>query len=130
MNRVPADFSGEHVECYDKNNPSNFQLDTAIFEIQPTGIDGVSIEVNIDDEGSITPLYFGENADLDTIFINVDNPSIIGCPSVYGEATSSLKIQNGVIIESECVQLYCLEIRSAGSPGNDLLILRNDQGTG
>ena len=135
MNRVPAGFSGEHVECYDKNNPPNFQLDTAIFEIQPTGIDGVSIKVNIDDEGSITPLYFGENADLDTIFINVDNPSIIGCPSSYGtgqatgEATSSLKIQNGVIIESECVQrLFCFEIRSAGNPGNDLLVLRNGQG--
>ena len=78
LNRVPAGFSGEHVECYDKNNPPSVPLDTAIFEIQPTGVDGVSIKVNIDDEGSITPLYFGENGDLDTIFINVENPSIIG----------------------------------------------------
>ena len=85
LNRVPAGFgrTPEHVECYDKNNISkrvttNIPLDTAIFEIQPTGIDGVSIKVNIDDEGSITPLYFGENGDLDTIFINVDDPSIIG----------------------------------------------------
>ena len=62
----------------------------------------------------------------------MDITPIKGCPSSYGEATSSLKIQNGVIIESECVQrcesLYCLEIRSAGNPGNDLLVLRNDQG--
>ena len=103
LNRVQAGFSREHVECYDKNNPPNVPLDTAVFEIQPTGLDGVSIRVNIDDEGSITPLYFGESGDLDTIFINVENPSIIGCPSVYGEATSSLKIQNGVIIESQCI---------------------------
>ena len=78
LNRVPAGFSGEYVECYDKNNPSSVPLDTAIFEIQPTGLDGVSIKVNIDDEGTITPLYFGENTDLDTIFINVEDPSIIG----------------------------------------------------
>ena len=60
--------------------------------------------------------------------MKIDITLIIGCPSSYGEATSSLKIQNGVIIRSECVELYCLEIRSAGDPGNDLLVLLNDQG--
>ena len=69
--------------------------------------------------------------------MNVENPDvdIIGCPSSYGtgeataEASSTLKIQNAVIIESECVQrLYCLEIRGEGNRGDDLLLYRNDQG--
>ena len=136
VNRIPAfaDFSSEHVECYNKNDYPN---EAPIYEIQPTGLDGVSITVTVDDEGSLTPLYFGENTDLDFIFMNVENPDvdIIGCPSSYGtgeataEASSTLKIQNGVIIESECVQrLYCLEIRGEGNRGDDLLLFRNDQG--
>ena len=110
VGRIPANegFSSEHVECYDKNDYPN---EAPIYEIQPTGLDGVSITVTVDDEGSLTPLYFGENTDLDFIFMNVENPDvdIIGCPSSYGtgeataEASSTLKIQNGVIIESECV---------------------------
>ena len=58
----------------------------------------------------------------------MDITQIIGCPSSYGEATFSLRIQNGAVVRSECIELYCLEIRSAGNPGNDLLVLRNDQG--
>jgi len=60
--------------------------------------------------------------------LKMDITLIKGCPSSYGEATSSLRIKNGAIIVSECIELYCLEIRSAGNPGNDLLVLRNDQG--
>ena len=78
LNRVPAGFSGEHVECYDKNNPPSVPLDTAIFEIQPTDVDGVNIRVSIIDEGSTTSLFFGKNSDLADIFINVEDPSITG----------------------------------------------------
>ena len=68
----------EHLECYDKNNYPNYPLDAPVFEIRPSDIDGVSIKVDIIDEGSVTPLSFGKNGDLDTIFINVENSSIIG----------------------------------------------------
>ena len=68
----------KHVECYDKKKYPSSPLDAPIFEIRPGDIDGVSIKVNIFDEGTVTPLSFGENGDLDTIFINVEDPSIIG----------------------------------------------------
>ena len=68
----------EHFECYDKNNYPNYPLDAPVFEIRPDDIDGVNIKVNIIDEGSLTPLSFGKNGDLDTIFINVEDSSIIG----------------------------------------------------
>ena len=68
----------DHVECYDKKKYSNSPLDAPIFEIRPGDTDGVSIKVNIIDEGSVTPLFFGENGNLDTIFINVEDSSIIG----------------------------------------------------
>ena len=88
-----------HVECYDKSNYSNYPLDAPVFEIRPGDIDGVSIRVNIIDEGSIpTPLSFGKNGDLDTIFINDGNYCLDD-----KEAAASLKIQNGVIIKSECL---------------------------
>ena len=53
-------------------------MDAPVFEIRPTDLDGVSIKVIVIDEGSITPLSFGKNGDLDTIFINVEDSSIIG----------------------------------------------------
>ena len=72
----------DHVECYDKKKYSNSPLDAPIFEIRPGGIDGVSIKVNIIDEGSITPLVFGNTYlgyYLDTIYIKVeDQLPIIG----------------------------------------------------
>ena len=67
-----------HLECYDKKKYPSSPLDAPIFEIRPGDMDGVSIKVNIIDERSVTPLSFGENGDLDTIFINVEDPSIIG----------------------------------------------------
>jgi len=63
----------EHLECYDKNNYPNYPLDAPIFEIRPGGIDGVSIKVNIIDEGSITPLSFGRTDHKDTIYIKVED---------------------------------------------------------
>ena len=87
-----------HVESYDKSHYPNYSLDAPVFEIRSDEINGVSIRVNIIDEGSVTSLSFGKNGDLDTIFINDGNYCLDD-----KEAAGLLQIQNGVIIKSECL---------------------------
>ena len=134
INNFAIGAAGEdYSRCFNKNDDPNVAND--IFEIRHAGgNDGTSIHVSIIDEETREDLLFGQNADID--YIIIDGPSDSSGTGLDGfmcyddrEATSSLKIQNGVIIESECVQrLYCLEIRSEGNRGDDLLLFRNDQG--
>ena len=122
----------DYSRCFNKNDEPNVTND--IFEIRHAGgNDGTSIHVSIIDEETREDLLFGQNADIDYIIIDgALDSSGRGLDGLFcndnSEASFSLKIQNGAIIESECVQrLYCLEIRSAGNAGNDLLVLRNDE---
>ena len=75
---------------------------------------GTSIHVSIIDVGTRTDLLFGPNGDLDSILIDspVLHPNLSRdgeyCFEGQGiiddkESAASIKIQNGIVIESECV---------------------------
>ena len=98
------DFS----RCFDKNDYPNVAND--IFGIRAGGDDGIGIHVSIIDEETRKDLLFGQNADIDFIIID----SSIGSSQTgtdgnycydYREGAASIKIQNGAIIESKCVEL-------------------------
>ena len=101
----------DYSRCFDKNDEPNIAND--IFEIRATGSDGASLHISIVDEETRTELLFGLNADQDSITMDssyvwedvADQPGADGnyC-LVDKEAASSIKFQNGVIIESECIK--------------------------
>ena len=98
----------DYSRCFDKNDYPNVAND--IFEIRHAGgDDGTGIHVSIIDEETRKDLLFGQNADIDFIIID----SSIGSSQTgtdgnycydYREGAASIKIQNGAIIESECVK--------------------------
>ena len=102
----------DFYRCFIKNDEPNVAND--IFEIRHNGgDDGASIHVSIVDEGTRTDLLFGPNADLDSITMDSSSvwSAVAHIPGRDGnyclkesEAASSIKFQNGVIIESECVE--------------------------
>ena len=97
---IPSRFTQTQKICFpdlDKND---------IIELRHTGNDQVVIKVNIIEAGNTKPLLFGKNNDLDILRIDGEAKSSGGwvCQE-NSEATGSLKIQNGNIIQSECVKL-------------------------
>ena len=102
INTIPAYFTQIQKICF-----LDFQLTSDIIELRHTGTDGVAISINLLDSGKSTQLKFGKNKDLDLIRIDQkDVTSLEGghCGSDK-ESTESLQIQNGQIIQSECVKL-------------------------
>ena len=77
-------------------------METDILELRKSGDDGVEISVNLINNGDITRLHFGQNADLD--LIEIDSGSV-DCGETYEEA-NAIKIQNGVVIQSPCAILH------------------------
>ena len=101
----------DYSRCFDKNDEPNTAND--IFEIRATGNDGASLHISIVDEQTRTELLFGLNANLDSITMDSSYVSYMSYVSgeadgnfclVDKEAASSIKFQNGVIIESECIK--------------------------
>ena len=99
----------DYYRCFDKNDEPNIAND--IFEIRHSnGDDGVNLHISIVDEETRTELLFGLNADQDSIFLDSSYGSLAGQSGdghyclADGEGASSIKFQNGVIIESECIK--------------------------
>ena len=88
---------------------------------QSGGDDGVAVNVNIDNAGTKTKLLFGSNVDLESVRIDGDT---LSCTQTE-ETAYAIKIQNGVIIKSQCIN-YCIEIIPAGDIGNAVSVLKND----
>ena len=120
---IPKGFTQAQKICFPDLNSRD-----DIIELRHGGHDGVSISVNLIEAGNTTPLKFGKNQDLDVLRIDSAATSSMGwiCKETV-ESTGILKIQNGKIIESECVK-HCIEIiPKEGNTGNPILLLRNDE---
>ena len=75
-----------------------------IIELRHTGNDAIAIKMNIIEAGKKTPLKFGKDKNIDKFYIDGPAKSSGGwrCTETV-EATGSIKIQNGKIIQSECI---------------------------
>ena len=123
----------DYSRCFNKFDDSNVAND--VFEIRHSdwvSLDfeesrGTSIHVSIIDVGTRTDLLFGPNGDLDSILI--DSPVLSPHLSRDGnycleadppfedkESAASIKIQNGIIIESKCVKKAVLMLTLANNP--------------
>ena len=131
--------AGETFEYYSRcfNKLYHGDVENDIFEIRHDSdwvsishiSDGTSIHVSIIDVGTRTDLLFGPNGDLDKI--HIDSPVIQPNLSQDGnycwrstaegiiddkESAASIKIQNGIIIESKCVKKAVLMLTLANNP--------------
>ena len=100
----------DYSRCFDKNDYPNVAND--IFEIRAGGDDGIGIHVSIIDEETRKDLLFGQNAGID--FITIDSNGNYCYDD--REAAASIKIQNGAIIESKCVELSWIIMINEGHP--------------
>ena len=91
------DFNDAHRTCFDSFLPSH-----DIIELRNGGTNGVRISLYLINNGSSTQLFFGENANLETVVIDENNNE---CREKR-EMTSKIKIHDGRIIESECKGAY------------------------
>lgn len=75
-----------------------------IIELRHTGNDAIAIKMNIIEAGKKTPLKFGKDKNIDNLYIDGPAESSMGwkCTETV-ESTGSIKIQNGKIIQSECI---------------------------
>ena len=90
-----ADSTHTHLTCFDQ-----FDMAHDVFELRHGGgKNSMEISVNLINQGELTKLYFGENANLTSIAVAGSN---LAC-QVNKEATDVIRIQNGTVIESECV---------------------------
>ena len=98
---IPAKFTQPQKICF---SDSDFKND--IIELRHTGNDGVTIKVNLIEAGKTKPLKFGKNQDLNVLRIDGEAKSSMGwlCGENV-ESTGSLKVKDGNIIQSECVNL-------------------------
>ena len=87
------DFNEAHRTCFD-----SFLLSHDIIELRNGGQNGVRISLKQINSGNSTQFFFGENDDLTSVVIDGNNNHC----SEQNEITSSIIIQNGRIIESEC----------------------------
>ena len=96
VDTTPAlnDFTETHRTCFDSFLPSQ-----DIIELRNGGTDGVRISLEVFHDGSSTQLFFGENADKTSVFIDGDNNHC----GEQDENTSTIRIYDGRIIESECI---------------------------
>ena len=98
---IPKGFTETQKICFPDLNSSS-----DIIELRHTGNDGVSISVNLIEAGNTRPLKFGKNQNLEVLRIDSAAKSSMGWVCTENvESTGSLKIQNGKIIQSECVKL-------------------------
>ena len=125
----------DYSRCFNKFDNPNVEND--IFEIRHSdwvSLDfdsskGANIHVSIIDVGIRTDVLFGPNGDLDKI--HIDSPVIQPNLSQDGnycwrstaegiiddkESAASIKIQNGIVIESECVKKAVLMLTFANNP--------------
>ena len=96
VDTTPAlnNFAATHLTCFD-----SFDLENDIFELRNSGIDAVSLAINLINKGVSTPLKFGLNGDLTKITIDGNQLHCKG----DAEAASAIRIQNGNVIDSECI---------------------------
>jgi len=100
VNTIPSRFTDTKQICF-----PDLDLKEDIIELRHTGGDQVAISVNLIEQGNIQQLKFGENQDLEILRIDSSDKSSGGWDcNPTAEATGSLKIQNGKIIQSECVK--------------------------
>ena len=101
---IPENFASTIRTCFDY-----FDFKNEILTLYFNGFGvGVHIHVDLINEGVTTRLLFGSNAEVD--YISLDSTYNTGAYGENGlyclttrEATDVLKIQNGKIIESECI---------------------------
>ena len=86
-------FNEVHRTCFDLFFPSHDMI-----ELRNGGENGVQISLNIINNEKSTQLLFGPNADLTSVFIDVNNNEC----SEQNEITSAITIHDGKIIKSEC----------------------------
>ena len=91
------DFNEAHRTCFDILFPSH-----DIIELRNGGKDGVRISLGLIYNGISTQLFFGQNADLTSVVIDGNNNEC----SDQNEITSTIKIHDGTITESECTGLF------------------------
>ena len=102
--------SRPHFTSTQKTCWNDFDFENDIIELRYNGCnDAVTFHVNLINEGVSTKLLFGLNADIDWIALDSDyNWGAYGDDGLYciahAEAAHAIKIQNGKIIESECVK--------------------------
>ena len=115
VDTTPAfnNFAASHLTCFD-----SFDLENDIFEIRNGGNDAVSLAINLINRGVSTSLKFGLNGDLTMIAID-------GSP-VYcredAEAANAIRIQNGNVIDSECIGELSINEKSNFFHLEDILV--------
>ena len=87
-------FNEAHQTCFDSFLPSH-----DIIELRSGGNNGVRISVKLINNGITSQLFFGKNADLTSVWIDGNRNRC----SEQKELTSSIRIQNGNIIGSQCI---------------------------
>ena len=90
-----------HRKCFD-----TFDVENDILELRPQGTNGVSISVNLNNNGTITQLLFGINVNVNWIELDTSHPR---CGE--DESAQFVKIQNERVIQSRCT------IRVGNYPG-------------
>ena len=110
-----SNFANNHKFCFE-----NFDLQNDIFELRHSGgNNGVTISVNLIYQGETSQLLFGLQADLTWIKIDGDG---LKCKKDV-EAAYTLRVQNGKIIESECIGLFINFLIFNNNFGKQLIVL-------
>ena len=96
VDTTPAsnDFTETHRTCFDLFLPSHDTI-----ELRNGGIDGVRVSLKLINNEVTSQLFFGQNADLNSVVIDGNNNQC----SEQREITSAIRIHDGRIIESECI---------------------------
>ena len=80
-----------------------------IIELRGTGNNGREISINLIDGGMTKQLFFGQNADEPWIYIDGNLNQCTSDGNEKEESTNVLKIQNGIVIQSPCVDRGLVE---------------------
>ena len=93
-----SDFVKTQTTCFDL-----FDVQKDIIELRSTGNDGREISINLIDREGTKQLFFGPNADEPWIYIDGNLNQCTSDGTEKEESTNVLKIQNGIVIQSPCV---------------------------
>ena len=88
------DFNEAHRTCFDLFLPSHDTI-----ELRSSGLNGVRVSLKLIHNEVTSQLFFGQNADLNSVVIDGNNNQC----SEQREITSAIRIHDGRIIESECI---------------------------
>ena len=115
VDTTPAfdEFVASHLTCFD-----SFDLEHDIFELRNGGVDGVSLAINLINGDVSTSLKFGFNGDLTKITIDGNQLYCRG----DAEAASAIRIQNGNVIDSECIGELSINEKSNFFHLEDILV--------